>query len=72
MGNKCFTTIGPTIKCESLIFVDDIEQTGSHIETIERAVGNCRSMELLRKFTFNNKPQFGREIIFTVVIQNIF
>ena len=56
VGNKCFTTIGPTIKCESLIFVDDIEQTGSHIETIERAVGNCRSMELLRKFTFNNKP----------------
>ena len=65
IGNKCFTTIGPNIKCESLIFVDDIEQSSSQIETIEKAVSNCRSMELLRKFTFNNKPDKTSYMIIT-------
>ena len=55
VGLKSITTIGPNIECESSIFVDDIEQAGSHIDNIETAAANCSIMETTRKFTFNNE-----------------
>ena len=54
IGSRNVTTIGPNIHCMSLIYVDDIEHCGSHLESIERAASNCSSMEQLRKYIFNN------------------
>ena len=54
IGVRNISTIGPNIECEASIYVDDIEQAGSHINTIERTAGNCSAMEDNRKFTFNN------------------
>ena len=55
VGFKNVSTIGPNIQCEASIYVDDIEQAGSHIKTMERTAGNCGVMEDSRKFIFNNK-----------------
>ena len=49
-------TLIRNIEIESLIFVDDIMFPTSRKEGIEMAIGNCRSMEQLKKFTFNTKP----------------
>ena len=54
IGTKNISTIGPNIKCEASVYVDDIEQAGSHINTIEGTARNCATMEDVRKFTFNN------------------
>ena len=56
IGRKNFTLIR-NIEIESLIFVDDIMFPTSRKEGIEKAIGNCRSMEKLKKFTFNNHPE---------------
>ena len=37
-----------------IVFVDDIQQAGSHIKNIETTAINCGVMETMRKFTFNN------------------
>ena len=55
-GQKSITTIGPNVRVEALIYVDDIQQAGSHISTIEKTANNCAIMETSRHFTFNNKP----------------
>ena len=55
-GEKSITTIGPNVRVEALVYVDDIQQAGSHITTIEKAANNCAIMETSRGFTFNNKP----------------
>ena len=57
IGTKNISTIGPNIECEASIYVDDIEHAGSHINITERAAMNCRSMEEMRKFTFNNEVE---------------
>ena len=44
--------ISPTMKVESLIYVDDINATGSKM-MIETAVDNLKEMEMKKKFTFN-------------------
>ena len=54
-GSKIVSTIGPNIKCEASIYVDDIEQAGSHINIIEGTARNCGTMEDIRKYTFNNE-----------------
>ena len=56
VGLKSTTTIGPNITCESLAYVDDIHQGGSHVHNIETAATNCSVMETTRGFTFNNEP----------------
>ena len=55
IGSKIISTIGPNIACEASIYVDDIEQAGSHINTIEGTARNCGNMEDIRKYTFNNE-----------------
>ena len=45
------------IEIESLIYVDDIMFPTSNKGGIEKAIGNCRSMEQLKKFTFSNKEE---------------
>ena len=57
IGTKNITTIGPGIQCEASIYVDDIEQAGSHAKIIERTATNCVAMEDMRKFTFNNEVE---------------
>ena len=57
IGSRNVTTIGPNIQCMSLIYVDDIEHGGSHLESIERAASNCSSMEQLKKYIFNNEVE---------------
>ena len=54
VGLKNVSTIGPNIECEALIYVDDIESAGSHIESIETTAFNCSIMETTRNFIFNN------------------
>ena len=49
-------TLIRNIEIESLIFVDDIMFPASRKEGIEMAIGNCRSLEQLKKFTFNTNP----------------
>ena len=55
IGSKIVSTIGPNIVSEASIYVDDIEQAGSHINTIEGTARNCGTMEDVRKYTFNNE-----------------
>ena len=55
VGSKIVSTIGPNIRCEASIYVDDIEQAGSHINIIEGTARNCGTMEDVRKYTFNNE-----------------
>ena len=57
IGKKCITTIGPNLKCEALIYVDDIQFATSNKRMLENAISNCRSMETLKKYTFNNQPE---------------
>ena len=57
IGAKNISTIGPKVECEASIYVDDIEHAGSHINITERTAMNCRSMEEMRKFTFNNEVE---------------
>ena len=57
IGVKNINTIGPHIECEASIYVDDIEQAGSHVNTVERTAKNCVAMEDQRKFTFNNEVE---------------
>ena len=57
VGTKNISTIGPNIKCEASIYVDDIEQAGSHVNIVERTAKNCVAMEDQRKFTFNNEVE---------------
>ena len=49
-------TLIRNIEIESLIFVDDIMFPTSTKEGVERAVGNFKSMEELKKFTFSTDP----------------
>ena len=46
IGSKIISTIGPNIACEASIYVDDIEQAGSHINTIEGTARNCGTVEI--------------------------
>ena len=55
IGSKIVSTIGPNIASEASIYVDDIEQAGSHINTIEGTARNCGTMEDVRKYIFNNE-----------------
>ena len=52
LKKKTVAVISPTNAVETLIYVDDINATGS-IQMIERAGENLRQMEIEKKFTFN-------------------
>ncbi|XP_066975447.1 uncharacterized protein [Macrobrachium rosenbergii] len=56
-------TIIRNIEIESLIFVDDIMFPTSGKEGIEMAIGNCHSLEQLKKFKFNTKPSKSAVLI---------
>ena len=54
IGRKCITTIGPNVKTETLIYVDDIQNASSNVEQLEKAVINLQCMEETKGYTFNN------------------
>ncbi|MEL6606459.1 MAG: reverse transcriptase domain-containing protein, partial [Cyanobacteria bacterium J06614_10] len=56
IGRKNITLIR-NIEIESLIYVDDIMFPSSRKDGIEKAIDNCHSLELLKKFKFNTKPE---------------
>ena len=45
IGRKCITTIGPNVKTETLIYVDDIQNASSNVEQLEKVVINLQCME---------------------------
>ena len=53
IGRKNITMIRE-IEIETLIYVDDVMFPTSRRSGIENAIGNCKSMEKLKKFTFSN------------------
>ena len=56
IGKKCIATIGPNLKCEELIYVDDIKFATSNKRMPENTISNFWSMDTLNKYTFNNQP----------------
>lgn len=56
ISRKSITMIR-NVAIESLIYVDDIMFPCSRKEGIETAISNCHSMEKLKGFTFNTKPE---------------
>ena len=56
ISRKTVTLIRDVV-IESVIFVDDIMFPSSRKEGIEKAIGNCNSLETLKKFTFSVKPE---------------
>ena len=54
IGKKCITYIGPNIKTETLIYVDDIQNASSNVKQLKIAVDNLKTMEKQKGFIFNN------------------
>ena len=54
IGKKCVTYIGPNIKIESLIYVDDIQNASSNVNQLKIEVDNLRTMEKQKGYLFNN------------------
>ena len=54
IGRKCITTIGPNVKTETLIYVDDIQNASSNVEQLEKVVINLQCMEETKGYIFNN------------------
>ena len=54
IGKKCITYIGPKVKTESLIYVDDIQNASSNVKQLENAVDNLKSLENKKGYLFNN------------------
>ena len=54
IGKKCITYIGPKIKTESLIYVDDIQNASSNVKQLENAVDNLNRLENKKGYLFNN------------------
>ena len=52
IGEKVSTTYSDSTEIESLTFVDDICGAGSR-ETVQKTIGNCRTIEEKKKMTFN-------------------
>ena len=46
--------MGPNVKTESLIYVDDIQNASSNVRQLENAVDNLRSLENKKGYLFNN------------------
>ena len=55
-GEVIITTIGPNVKLDSRVFVDDINGSGSW-SNIQRIVQACKIYEETKKFTFSTKPE---------------
>ena len=53
IGERCYTTYGPEIKINNLLYVDDIVGVGSSM-VIENTVKNLKLLEERKKFTFCN------------------
>ena len=53
IGRKCINTIGPNLQIETLIYVDDIQNSSSNIEGLRKAVTNLQLMEEQKGYTFN-------------------
>ena len=54
IGKKCITYIGPNIRTETLIYVDDIQNASSNVKQLKIAVDNLKTMEKQKGFIFNN------------------
>ena len=54
IGNKCRTYIGPNVKTETLIYVDDILNASSNIKQMDIAAENLRHMDNQKGYLFNN------------------
>ena len=57
IGRKCLTYIGPEVKVETLIYVDDIQNASSNVKQLENAVDNLKRLENQKGYIFNNKVQ---------------
>ena len=55
IGTKCITYIGPNVKAEMLIYVDDMKYASSEKKQMEKAAANLRCMEKTKGYTFNNE-----------------
>lgn len=51
----------------ALSYVDDIMNASSSTKMTEKAIENCRSMEKMKKFTFNNKPDKSAVLVVNVM-----
>ena len=54
IGKKCITYIGPNIKTETLIYVDDIQNASSNVKQLENAADNLKRLENKKGYLFNN------------------
>ena len=54
IGKKCVTYVGPKVKTESLIYVDDIQNASSNVKQMENAADNLRRLENQKGYLFNN------------------
>ena len=54
IGQKCITYIGPDIKTETLIYVDDIQNASSNVKQLEIAADNLKRLENQKGYLFNN------------------
>ena len=57
IGKKCVTYIGPRVKTESLIYVDDLQNASSNLKQLENAADNIRRLENQKGYLFNNNVQ---------------
>ena len=57
IGKKCITYIGPNVKTETLIYVDDLKNASSNITQIENAADNLNRMEKQKGYLFNNQVE---------------
>ena len=53
VGRKCYTYIGPRVKVESIIFMDDIQHPTTTIENIIKTANNLEIFENTKGYTFS-------------------
>ena len=53
IGRKCYTYIGPRLKVEILIFMDDINHPTSNVKNITRTAENLEMYENTKGYTFS-------------------
>ena len=53
IGRKCYTYVGPRVKVESIIFMDDIQHPTTTIENIIKTANNLEMYENTKGYTFS-------------------
>ena len=56
-GKKCVTYIGPDIKTETMLYVDDMQNASSNVIQLKNAADNLRRMEQQKGYLFNIQKQ---------------